>query len=692
MDDSKVGLGLGGGGNISLSITNIKQDILGLSNIITNTLQPAVDKLVRSLNSVKLPQLVDAKGNPISSGGAGNGNVVASNGKSSGSSQTSEGGGEDKNTSGGGIRNQVASINNGFQKYVAASGAVNSGLEASGLMPGVPTAVMQDLLTVRSAFYGQGGFGGSLQTQSANVKALQKSLAHNGLATDSMDSTRSLAVANDTGLSGATNFSQVMQGAADASRFTPGIGIAGATQAIGGTLNAPSTVNMARSIGINLRSPNGSLLPMDQVVDQIWNFLKRQNGGKGMDKKSFQISLMPGNGIYNMLSGLFNGDPTMIQMTANMLLAKAQFGGAELNSIGKQQLVQAGVLSQTAANIGEQTATQTDLTVDQSSQISGGYDASTKFNNAVDKFVSGIDRITGAVGSLNAANQGILGGPVMAIGSSISKILSIFGLASGGPAISSGPMGDGKTPYIVGEEGPELFLPKTDGTIIPNHSSGLNRKTGGPTSAGGASGFTQEDFAKAVITGLGGKATPQAIQDMVYWEGKEGGNWSNTAKYNPLNTSYQSSGSINYNTGKAGSGVQAYSSWQQGVNATIATLTGANAGARGYTDITKALTGGGTSTSNFLKLMQSSSWDANHYQGGTSSSGSTPNSVASTPAAGTTDINSIADAMRTNNSNGAGSVNYGGLTFQFNGITDTASIVKQVKTLINNPTGSIGKS
>jgi len=692
MDDSKVGLGLGGGGNISLSITNIKQDILGLSNIITNTLQPAVDKLVRSLNSVKLPQLVDAKGNPISSGGAGNGNIVASNGKVSESG--GGGGGKEGSTGGGGFRNQISSVNNGFQKYVAASGAFNSGLEASGLMPGVPTAVMQDLLTVRSAFYGQGGFGGNLQSQSANVKALEKSLAHNGLATDAMDSTRALAVANDTGLSGATNFNQVLQGASTASLYTPGLGIAGATQAIGGTLNAPSTVNMARAIGINLRSPNGSLLPMDQVVDQIWNFLKKQNGGKGMDKKSFQISLMPGNGIYNMLSGLFNGDPTMIQMTANMLLAKAQFGGAELNSIGKQQLVQAGVLSQTAANIGEQTANQTNLTVDQSGQISGGYDASTKFNNAVDKFATYIDRVTGGVGSLNAANQGIIGGPVMAISSSISKILSIFGLASGGPAISSGPMGDGKTPYIVGEEGPELFLPKTDGTIIPNHSLGLNRKTGGPTSAGGASGFTQEDFAKAVITGLGGTPTAQAIQDLVYWEGKEGGNWSNTAKYNPLNTSYQSSGSTNYNTGKAGSGVQAYTSWQQGVNATVATLTGQGAASRGYTDITKALTGGGTSTSNFLKLMQSSSWDANHYQGGSSSS---QNSVASsgTPAgaaAGAADLNAIADSMRAQSGGGSGDINYGGLTFQFNGITDTASIVNQVKTLIKNPTASIGKS
>jgi hypothetical protein len=40
--------------------------------------------------------------------------------------------------------------------------------------------------------------------------------------------------------------------------------------------------------------------------------------------------------------------------------------------------------------------------------------------------------------------------------------LPIPGLASGGPATA------GK-PYIVGEQGPELFVPKSAGTVIPNN-------------------------------------------------------------------------------------------------------------------------------------------------------------------------------------------------------------------------------
>ncbi len=40
-------------------------------------------------------------------------------------------------------------------------------------------------------------------------------------------------------------------------------------------------------------------------------------------------------------------------------------------------------------------------------------------------------------------------------------ILALFGLAGGGPAKAG-------QPYIVGEEGPELFIPKNSGTVIPN--------------------------------------------------------------------------------------------------------------------------------------------------------------------------------------------------------------------------------
>jgi hypothetical protein len=80
------------------------------------------------------------------------------------------------------------------------------------------------------------------------------------------------------------------------------------------------------------------------------------------------------------------------------------------------------------------------------------------------------------------------------------------------------------------------------------------------------------DFANAVLTDLGDPTGSTDTTNVVGWEAQEGGNWHNTAKYNPLNTTQPEPGSVNFDTGKPGGGVQAYTSWQEGVDATVATL------------------------------------------------------------------------------------------------------------------------
>ena len=59
-------------------------------------------------------------------------------------------------------------------------------------------------------------------------------------------------------------------------------------------------------------------------------------------------------------------------------------------------------------------------------------------------------------------------------------IMGLFGLASGGPAKAG-------QPYIVGEEGPELFIPKNSGTVIPNDETMGIMGAGGPRMGGGGS-------------------------------------------------------------------------------------------------------------------------------------------------------------------------------------------------------------
>ena len=48
---------------------------------------------------------------------------------------------------------------------------------------------------------------------------------------------------------------------------------------------------------------------------------------------------------------------------------------------------------------------------------------------------------------------------------------SIFGSIFGGPTADGGPVSGG-TPYLVGERGPEMFVPRGSGTIVPNARMG----------------------------------------------------------------------------------------------------------------------------------------------------------------------------------------------------------------------------
>jgi len=65
--------------------------------------------------------------------------------------------------------------------------------------------------------------------------------------------------------------------------------------------------------------------------------------------------------------------------------------------------------------------------------------------------------------------------------------------AIGGPVLSH-------TPYIVGEEGPELFVPNASGNIIPN-----NKLSGGGSMGGGVDYYTlARAVAEAFVTmGIG---------------------------------------------------------------------------------------------------------------------------------------------------------------------------------------------
>jgi hypothetical protein len=78
------------------------------------------------------------------------------------------------------------------------------------------------------------------------------------------------------------------------------------------------------------------------------------------------------------------------------------------------------------------------------------------------------------------------------------------------------------------------------------------------------------DFAVALLNAIGAPVTSQNLEAIVSWETAEGGGFGNRAQFNPLNTTLQLPGSHAITA----IGVQAYTSWSQGLSATVSTLRG----------------------------------------------------------------------------------------------------------------------
>lgn len=126
----------------------------------------------------------------------------------------------------------------------------------------------------------------------------------------------------------------------------------------------------------------------------------------------------------------------------------------------------------------------------------------------------------------------------------------------------------------------------------------------GVGSSADTSGMTPEKFARQLLQELGAPVTNANVQSIVNWYGHEGGNWHNTASYNPLNTTLELPGS-SVMAGGSSAGVQAYTSWQQGLEATVLTLENGD-----YNDILQALRSGNGLTGYYQGLEI---WSGNGY-------------------------------------------------------------------------------
>lgn len=107
------------------------------------------------------------------------------------------------------------------------------------------------------------------------------------------------------------------------------------------------------------------------------------------------------------------------------------------------------------------------------------------FSQLEGMFSKMISSLSSTISSLVSGIGSALGGIGSAIGGGFSSFLGIFGLARGGDVAAG-------QPYIVGEERPEVFVPRTPGRIVPSLSQFVRsfpgvlqkREAGGSVSAG----------------------------------------------------------------------------------------------------------------------------------------------------------------------------------------------------------------
>jgi hypothetical protein len=133
---------------------------------------------------------------------------------------------------------------------------------------------------------------------------------------------------------------------------------------------------------------------------------------------------------------------------------------------------------------------------------------------------------------------------------------------------------------------------------ISNNYAGVS----GPIKGSG----TMNSWAKSFLGKMGAPVTTANMQALTTWAAHEGGNWHNTASYNPLNTTLSMKGATSINS----VGVKAYASWAQGNQAMLDTLT--NTKGVGYEKILSDFRSGKSSFSQTFSDISNSGWVSGH--------------------------------------------------------------------------------
>jgi hypothetical protein len=355
-------------------------------------------------------------------------------------------------------------------------GTLNGFGLVSSFLPGTDETVQADLLMKRIAFFTNNK---SVVNPSGKVAGGQANdLAAKGIATSNLDALNAMAAAQSMGLtSGGSAFNL---GVANVSNLTPGMGIEGAMRATGAMQQA-SSVNMLRGIGIQIRDANGQLKPPDEVIDDVWtkickDYSQAYRGKTAPSLDEVQIALQPGNSLDSMLNQYFGGDPMLKNMVMNGLLFRAQSSRTLAGSTVEQIQAQTSTAAVGALGLAGKYAASTTLLNSAAAAGAGGFTTATQLITGFTTTFGSV--LAEAMLPLKTFVDTLLSASGGAPTNVISALAGLFpGKAEGGTV-------QGGAAYIVGERGPELFMPGVSGTIIPNEQMQPNQNKNSGTVRG----------------------------------------------------------------------------------------------------------------------------------------------------------------------------------------------------------------
>ena len=335
----------------------------------------------------------------------------------------------------------------------------------------------------RSAFAGMGG-GGSLDDQHNAVRQMSTNLGQKGIQTSATDVIEALNSSRSLG----TNIPGIGNSLATASNLTPGLGFTGAASALTG-LNAARNVNYLKVIGVQVRDgATGTMRELKLIIEDLWSTLNKQKrGGSAITKHDIHMSLQPGNALDSLLEQYFGNDPMTRKIIEDGLLAKAS-GVVDLGN--QEQLSAAGVIPDAIKSKAKRDNASSNMIGQFTDSIVQGMEIANGMSRGLSNLMVKISNIEGIkqLAYLFAGSKGFadtLVGVGNGAGGDLLDMMTgipFTGLAEGGPAGARNtyivgekgpelfvPHGGGSGQRMIGVNGPEFFAPEQDGQVIPNH-------------------------------------------------------------------------------------------------------------------------------------------------------------------------------------------------------------------------------